>query len=356
VTERVAAETDLTRSCPEPCARSSASVSARLDTLIKPPGSLGRLETLLITLGGLQATDRPVAAPAAYTVFAADHGVVANGVSPYPQAVTAIMLGQMAAGGAACAVIARELGARFEIVDVGTNTDDETDGVVADKCCNGTADFLRAPAMTPDQLLNALGAGQRAVERAAASGARLVVLGEMGIGNTTAAATVLAALAGADPADVVGPGTGHTPEGVRRKCDVVRTALAMHRLSAETDAATTLRCVGGLEMAALTAAMIAAAQRRVPVLLDGFIATVAARVAIAMNPTARPYLIPATLSPEPGHAVALAAFETSPLLALELRLGEGTGAGMALASVRLATALLSSMHTFADANIPGPDA
>ncbi len=216
--------------CPEPCAQSRAAAEVRQDTLTKPRGSLGVLEALAIQLAALQATDRPRAAKAPIIVFAGDHGITGRGVSLYPSDVTVQMLHNFAAGGAAITVLARELGVPVSIVDAGTLADYDIAGITTDKPRRGTRDFSVEPAMTAADRAYALGAGRRAVHRAIQDGADLVILGEMGIGNTTAAAAIAAALLGTPPGDLVGAGTGLDAQGVSRKARVIEEALARHGL------------------------------------------------------------------------------------------------------------------------------
>ena len=341
----------------EVSADARAAACARLDQLVKPPGSLGRLEKLIVDLAGLQGTERVVVTPASYILFAADHGVTAQGVSPYPQSVTAKMVEQIAAGRAASSVLAAQHGLRLEVVDVGVVEDCSFPGVVIDKPSRGTNDFSETTAMTGDALDQALAAGARAVDRAIWAGSRIIALGEMGIGNTTAASALLAALR-PDLAvtDVVGPGTGHDAAGIARKADVVAAAITKHSLQSRTDSVSSrqmLICFGGFEIAALSGAMHRAAACRCPVLVDGFIATVAAALATEHTPGTAPYLIATHNSAEPGHRFALELLETEPLLDLQMRLGEGTGAAIAYGLLRDAVALYNNMATFAEAGIGG---
>jgi len=342
-----------------PCAPVSAEhaerARARQSVLTKPAGSLGRLEQLAVELAGLQATDQPRAHRAPILVFAGDHGVTARGVSAYPSAVTVEMLRNFANGGAAIAVLARELGCRLTVIDAGTLATEPMAGVVTDKPCYGTVDFTTGPAMTGAEVAHALGCGQRATAASVDAGADLLILGEMGIGNTTAAAAIAAALAGLAPEEVVGDGTGVDAAGRVRKAVVIREALALHRLQMPPiDAAHCLAAVGGLEIAALAGAMIAAAQGGVPVLVDGFIVSVAALTAVKINPGVAPWLIYSHRSAERGHGLVLDALSARPLLDLSLRLGEGSGAALALPLVRLACALHNGMATFAEAAVSGP--
>ena len=314
------------------------------------------VETLAIRLAALQATDRPRAAQVPIVLFAGDHGITAQGVSAYPADVTVQMLRNFAGGGAAIAVLARELGASLSVVDAGTLAPAPLAGVTTDKPRLGTRDFSQEPAMTAEELSFALAAGQRAIGRATATGdADLVILGEMGIGNTTAATAIAAALIGASVDDVVGAGTGLDAAGVSRKANVIAAALKTHRLEAAAPLSI-LAAVGGLEIAALTGAIIAAAQARIPVLIDGFIVSVAALVAVRINPSCAPWLIYSHRSLERGHRIVLDALGAEPVLDLKLRLGEGSGAALALPILRLACALHTQMATFEDARISGPAA
>ncbi len=328
----------------------------RQDTLTKPRGSLGRLEDLAVELCALQSTDRPRADSVPVVIFAGDHGVTAHGTSSYPSEVTAQMMGNFVAGGAAISVISRSLGLPLEVVDAGTLAD-PIDGVVVDKPCRGTDDFTAGPAMTAEQLEHALGCGERAVERAGTSD--LLVLGEMGIGNTTAASAIASSLLDRSPAELVGPGAGLDAAGLAHKLRIVDAALALHGAEisdADSPALETMRRVGGLEIAALTGAIVAAARRGTPVVVDGFIVSVAALVATRLVPTCRPWLVFGTRSAEPGHDTVLDAMSAEPLLDLGLRLGEASGAALALPLLRAACELHSSMATFEEAAISGPAA
>jgi nicotinate-nucleotide--dimethylbenzimidazole phosphoribosyltransferase len=347
----------ITAACPEPSERFRLAAETRQGLLTKPAGSLGVLEALAIRLASLQQTERPRASAAPIILFAGDHGITAQGISAYPSAVTVEMLRNFARGGAAISVLARELDVALDVVDVGTLAEQPVDGVVTDKPCRGTKDFSLEPAMSSDELHFALEAGRRAVGRALVPGADVVLLGEMGIGNTTSAAAIAAALLSCRAADVVGAGTGLGSDGISHKARVIEAALSRHQLdSGSASAMTVLRCVGGLEVAALVGAMIAAAQARVPVLVDGFIVTSAALAAVSINPTVTPWLIFSHRSMERGHRLILDALAAEPILDLKLRLGEGSGAATALPILRLACALHAGMATFQEAQISGPDA
>ncbi|HLG82195.1 MAG TPA: nicotinate-nucleotide--dimethylbenzimidazole phosphoribosyltransferase [Bradyrhizobium sp.] len=338
--------------CPASSAHHREAARARQDRLTKPTGALGRLETLAIELAGLQHTERPRAAHVPITVFAADHGIVAQGVSAYPQEVTIAMMANFCAGGAAISVLARELGSRLEIVDAGTLAEAPMNGVVTDKPRRGTRDFSREDALEAAELAVAFDCGGRAVARAAASRPDLLILGEMGIGNTTSAAAIAAALLQVTAEAIAGHGTGIDAAGRAHKARVIDAALGRRGLAADSLPERVLCAVGGLEIAAISGAIIAAAQRRIPLLIDGFIVTVAALAATRLNPSCRPYLIFSHRSAEQGHRLVLDALDARPLLDLDLRLGEGSGAALALPLARAACALHVGMATFAEAAVP----
>ncbi len=326
--------------------------------LTKPAGSLGRLEWLACELAGLQSSDRPQAVRVPVIVFAGDHGVTAQGVSAYPSAVTVEMLHNFANGGAAISVLARELGLPLRVIDVGTRASAPIAGIHVDKACLGTADFSTGPAMSEDQLSHALAAGHRAVAAAMGNRIDVLVFGEMGIGNTSAASALACALEDLRCAELVGTGTGLDASALAHKQAVVERGIALHHEAirlAETPALEALRRVGGMEIAALTGAITAAAQQNVPVLVDGFIVSVAALAAVRINPGVRPWLLFSHQSAEKGHAHVLRALDAQPLLHLGLRLGEGSGAVLAIPLLRLACALHNNMATFAQAEVSDRD-
>lgn len=342
----------------DPCPAASPghlqAAQTRQNALTKPQGSLGILEDLAIRLASLQRTESPKAERVPVILFAGDHGVAAQGVSAYPSAVTVEMLRNFANGGAAICVLARTLGLPLEVVDAGTLSAQEISGVRTDKPRCATRDFASERAMSADELAFALAAGQRAVARTLTTEPDLIILGEMGIGNTTSAAAIAAALLGVSPRDIVGAGTGVDADGIARKAVVVTDALALHGLSQpNNDALEVLACVGGLEIAALTGAIIAAARARIPVLIDGFIVTAAALAATRLNPSCRDWLLFSHRSREQGHRLVLDALQAEPILDLRLRLGEGSGAAAALPVLRLACALHAQMATFAEAQVSG---
>ncbi|WP_313302988.1 nicotinate-nucleotide--dimethylbenzimidazole phosphoribosyltransferase [Pseudomonas sp.] len=324
---------------------------ARQQQLTKPAGSLGQLEGVAVQLAGLQGRERPTLEQVAITLFAGDHGVVEEGVSAYPQAVTGQMLRNFVNGGAAISVLARQLQARLEVLDLGTV--DPTLALAGVRHLHlgaGTANFARQPAMTDAQLQGALQAGRDSVTRAAATGAQLFIGGEMGIGNTTAAAAVACVLLACPAGELSGPGTGLDSAGVQHKAAVIERALALHTLRAD-EPLRALACVGGFEIAALTGAYLACAQQGVAVLVDGFICSVAALLAVRLSPQSRAWMLFAHQGAEPGHQAVLAALHAEPLLALGLRLGEGSGAALAVPLLRLACDLHGQMATFAEAAV-----
>ncbi len=326
--------------------------AARQLTLTKPPGSLGRLEEVAVQLAGIFGSERPAVRGAAVIVAAGDHGVTAQGVSGYPQAVTAQMVRNILAGGAAVSVMARRLGVRQLVVDAGSAAAEpaphpELRSVRAGR---GTADLSRGPAMTREQAQRCVEAGVEVAAEAAAAGADLIATGDVGIGNTTAASAVTAAMTGAAPERTTGPGTGRTPEQLRRKAALVRRALEHNRPEPD-DALGVLAKVGGFEIGVLAGVALGAACRGRAVVLDGFISGAAALLAHGLCPPVRDYLFAAHRSAEPGHRAVLAHLRLRPLLELDLRLGEGTGALLAVPIVTAAAACLAEMATFAEAGV-----
>lgn len=341
--------------CPEPSEENLAAAEHRQAKLTKPAGSLGVLEAVAIRLAGMQGTDKPQAQRAAIVLFAGDHGVTAQGVSAFPSAVTVEMLKNFASGGAAISVLARELGVPLTVIDAGTLAEAAIPGVIVDKPRRGTRDFTQEAALTLDEVAFALDAGRRAVARVVEQGADIILFGEMGIGNTTSAAAVAAALIARAPGEMVGAGTGLDVEGIAHKAHVIGTAFARHGLPRrDASALDVLAAVGGLEIAALAGATIAAAQARIPVLVDGFIVTSAALAAVRLNPSCWPWLLFSHRSVEKGHSIVLEALAAEPILDLGMRLGEGSGAAVALSVLRLACALHNGMATFEEAAVSGP--
>ncbi|MBF0126684.1 MAG: nicotinate-nucleotide--dimethylbenzimidazole phosphoribosyltransferase [Magnetococcales bacterium] len=336
---------------PEPSMRHMQEAGRRQDQLTKPAGSLGRMEELAIDLAGLQSSASPTAERVRIAVFAGDHGVTAAGISPFPQSVTVEMLRNFSRGGAAICVLARKLNAVLEVIDVGAARDPgPLPGVITRRAGSGTKDFRSHPAMNRAELAIALQAGADAARRADEAGTDLFIGGEMGIGNTTSAAAIVCALLKTAPVLIAGPGAGLNAEGVSRKAEVIDQALRHHgkHLNHPLDV---LCALGGFEIVALVGAFIAAAQRRLPILLDGFIVSAAALAALHLRPELKPWLLFAHHSAEPGHLAILNAMEARPLLSLGMRLGEASGAAVAVPLLRLACALHCEMATFAEAGI-----
>lgn len=348
-------ESWVNRPCAPISVRHRERAAQRQRQLTKPEGALGRLETLAVDMAALQACDRPAAGCVPVIVFAGDHGVTAQGVSAYPAEVTVQMLHNFAAGGAAIAVLARELGLPLHVVDAGSRGESPVAGVVADKIRFGTRDFSVQAAMDEAALEHALAAGARALDAVAGDeSADVLILGEMGIGNTTSASALACVLTGLSPAAITGTGTGLDAARLAHKRAVIERALALHGAAiakAPQAAIEALRRLGGLEIAALAGAMIAAAQRGIPVLVDGFIVSAAALVAVRIHPGVHDWLLFSHVSAELGHAQLLRVLRAEPLLQLDLRLGEGSGAALALPLLRLACALHNRMATFAEAAV-----
>lgn len=319
--------------------------------LTKPPGALGRLEHAAITLAALQGTERPCVDRVNIVVFAADHGVTIEGVSAFPQAVTAEMVKNFARGGAAINVLARELDAELEVMNLGTiNGPEHLEGVLNLHLGPGTANFCREPAMSEAQLARAVNAGRQAAERARLAGAQLFIGGEMGIGNTTSATALACALLDISPERIVGPGTGLDAKGIAHKTDVIRQALGFHNqhLGAPLEI---LRRLGGFEIAALTGSYMACAYMGLPVLIDGFISSIAALTTARIGTDTERWFLFSHASAEPGHRLVLDALGAQPLLDLGMRLGEGSGAATTVPLLRMACALHNSMATFSDAGV-----
>jgi nicotinate-nucleotide--dimethylbenzimidazole phosphoribosyltransferase len=331
-----------------PDERLAATARQRLDSLTKPRGSLGRLEDLVVRVVVMTGSAMPrVDAPVIFTL-AGDHGVATEGVSAYPQAVTAQMVENFARGGAGVNVLARHVGARVVVANFGVAAPlGERAGIVERRIAPGTRSITKGPAMTREEAVRAIAEGAALVEAAAPD---CVGTGEMGIGNTTAASALTAALTGADPAMVTGRGTGVADDVWVAKVDAVRRALAANRQDAG-DALGVLAALGGFEIAGLVGVVLAGAARRVPVVLDGFIATAGALVAARLAPAARDYMIAAHRSAEPGHVRQLEALGLTPYLELGMRLGEGTGAALGIGLLRAALACYREMATFKEAGV-----
>ena len=334
-----------------PPSRDGESAARRhLDSLTKPPGSLGRLEEIALRLAVLRGRAPEVARPVIFT-FAADHGVVAEGVSAYPQVVTAQMVENFARGGAAVNVLARQAGARVVVANFGVATPlGRSPQLVECPIGPGTANIAAGPAMTREHAIRAIETGARLADEAMDAGADLLATGEMGIGNTTAASAITAAITGVPAEQVTGRGTGVDEATLTRKVAAVRRALAVNRPDPR-DGLDVLAKVGGFEIGGLTGVILAGAARRVPVALDGFIAGSAALLAVTLAPDSRHALFASHRSAEPGHAHALEHLGLEPYLALGLRLGEGTGAALFIHLARAAALVWSEMATFKAAGV-----
>jgi nicotinate-nucleotide--dimethylbenzimidazole phosphoribosyltransferase len=319
--------------------------------LTKPPGSLGRLEDAAVWLAGVTGAARPRLDRRAVIVMVGDHGVTAEGVSAYPPAVTAQMVRNFLRGGAAVNVLARRANARLVVVDMGVAADlPPHPALLARKIAPGTGNIARGPAMTRDDAERAVATGIEVVQAEIDRGLDVVVTGEMGIGNSTAAAAIVAAVTGLPVERVTGRGAGVTGGGWARKVAAVERALRANE-PRSSDALDVLAKLGGYEIGGLAGVMIGAAVRRVPVVLDGFIAGAAALIAVGLVPTARAYLAAGHRSAEPGHRAVLDTLELEPLLDLKMRLGEGTGALLALDLLDAAVQLMDEMATFDEAGV-----
>lgn len=334
-----------------PSAAVAARVQHALDFKTKPRGSLGRLEALAVWYASVRGDETPAPAQKAIVVMGGDHGVASEGVSAFPAEVTRQMLLNFAAGGAAINVLARQVGARVLVVDMGVREAVEDAPTIRQaRVGAGTASFVRGPAMTSAQARQALEIGIAIARELAADGITLVGLGEMGIGNSTSAAALGAALLGVPASEMAGRGTGIDDAGLRRKIDVIERALVLHRPDA-ADPLAVLASLGGFEIAGLAGLTLGAAAAGIGVVVDGFIATAAALVATRLAPRVTPFLIAGHKSVEPGHTRMLAALGLRPCLDLELRLGEGTGAALCMGIVDAALAVLADMATFAAAGV-----
>ncbi|MBB4199677.1 nicotinate-nucleotide--dimethylbenzimidazole phosphoribosyltransferase [Rhodoblastus sphagnicola] len=322
----------LIKQMPGPSARAVAAVRARDAQLTKPPGALGRLEEIVEWLAAWQEKERPTIERPTVVVFAGNHGVTAQGVSPFPASVTEQMLKNFSAGGAAVNQICATWGAGLKVFELALQIP--------------TKDFCEAPAMDARECAATVAFGMEAI----AGGADLLVLGEMGIGNTTSAAAIYHALYGGAASDWVGRGTGLDDAGLKRKVSAVERAVALHKPDL-TDPWEVLRRLGGREIAAMAGAILAARQERIPVLLDGYVVCSAAAILHAIDPSSLDHCLAGHLSPEGAHAEILKRFGKKPLLDLGMRLGEGSGAALAIGLVKAAVACHRDMATFASAGV-----
>jgi nicotinate-nucleotide--dimethylbenzimidazole phosphoribosyltransferase len=330
--------------------RARAAARRELDRKTKPRGSLGRLEELAVRIAGIRGSIELEPMPAAIVVAAADHGVAREGVSAYPQEVTRQMLANFAAGGAAVSVLARQAGAELVVVDAGVVEPFSHASVLDRRIGPGTADSALGPAMTVEHAAEAIRHGEALARELAEHGAAVVAVGDMGIGNTTSASALCCVLLGREPRAMCGAGTGLDEAGIAHKIGVVERILDCNRPDSD-DALWVLAAVGGFEIALLVGVMLGAAANGAVVVLDGFITGSAALVAARLEPEVSDYLVASHLSPEPGHAAVLAELGLEPLLDLGLRLGEGSGAALAVPLVEAARAILVDMATFESAGV-----
>lgn len=339
-----------------PSSAMDAALQHAIDIKTKPPGSLGALERVAHQIGRIQQSATPDLARPAMLVFAGDHGIVCAGVSPYPQAVTAQMVHNFLRGGAAINVFCRTHGIELSVVNAGVAADFPSHASLVDiPVARGTQNFLDAPAMTHEQLETALAAGAARVVAHASRGTRMIGFGEMGIGNTSSAACLMQRLTGLPLAACVGRGTGVDDAGLAHKTATLERALAAHPVSAERlggpDPLETLATFGGFEIAMMTGAYLAAAKLGLVIVVDGFISTSALLVAARVSPSVLDYCVFAHASDETGHRAMLDVLGATPLLQLGLRLGEGTGAALAMPLIQAAAAFLREMATFEGAGV-----
>lgn len=330
-----------------------AAAEQRQGILTKPAQALGRLESLSIRLAGITGQPQPSMARKAIAVMAADHGVVAEGVSAFPAEVTPQMVYNFLAGGAAINVLGRHVGARVLVTDVGVACEmNELAGMRHKKVHAGTANMAVGPAMTREEAIQAFEVGIELVEEEIANGLDLIATGEMGIGNTTPSSAIIAAFTGLPVAEVTGRGTGITEHALEKKIEVIERALAVNQPDS-SDPIDVMMKVGGVEIAAMAGVMLGAAAHRIPVVMDGFISGAAALTATRLCPGVTDYILPSHVSVEVGHKVVFAELGLTPLFDLEMRLGEGTGAALAMNIIDAAAKILSEMATFESAGVTG---
>lgn len=325
-------------------------VKAHIDSLTKPVGSLGQLERIVVQLAEMTGEHFPIVSPPAALLFAADHGVTEEGVSAYPKEVTAQMVENFLSGGAAMNVFSRQIGAKFAIVDVGVAKTVIHEKLISRKINFGTKNFVKEDAMTEAEAHQALEIGKEEAAKLIEQGAKCLIIGEMGIGNTTSASALLAAMTEKSLADLIGPGTGLTKEQMKGKRLVIERAINARKPD-KKNPMDLIKKLGGFEIAAMAGAMLEAAKRRIPIILDGFICTVSAILAMKINKRAQEYMLAGHLSAEPGHCAALEYLGKTPILDLKMRLGEGTGAALAFPIVEAAANMLSGMATFVEAGV-----
>jgi nicotinate-nucleotide--dimethylbenzimidazole phosphoribosyltransferase len=330
---------------------SASQARLRQDTLTKPPRSLGRLESLSIQLAGIYGRAKFTVANKTVIIMAADHGVTEEGVSAFPASVTSQMVLNFLRGGAAINVLARQAGAKVVVVDMGVAADfDRSDGLLHAKIAHATHNMAKGPAMTREQAEQGIQTGFRILESEIGAGLDLVALGEMGIGNSTAASAITAVITGQPVNEVTGRGTGLDDKSLQHKIEVIRRAIEVNHPDPR-DALDVLIKLGGFEIAGLAGVALSAASHRIPVVLDGFISSSAALLAYKLNPAVKPFLLASHLSVEKGHRAILEYIGLEPLLNLDLRLGEGTGAVLVFNLIEAAAHILNEMSTFEEAGV-----
>lgn len=327
-----------------------AKARRRVDSLIKPPGSLGKLEELAVRLAGITGHPRPVLGDSAIVVMAGDHGVCEEGVSVAPVDVTYQMLHAFVGGVAGIGVLSKLTGARLVVVDVGVACPVDIPGVITKKVRAGTGNIARGPAMSREEAVKAVEVGIQVAMEQINNGVRVLALGDMGIGNTTPSSAILSVLAGISPEEATGRGSMVNDEVLANKCRAVSSAITVNRPD-PSDGLDVLAKVGGLEIAGLAGVVLAAAAGRVPVIIDGFITTAAAMIAVTIKPEAKEYIIPSHLSGEQGHRLMLEQLGFEPMLQLGMRLGEGTGAVLAIQLLEAATKIANEMASFDEAGV-----
>ncbi|MFC1942599.1 nicotinate-nucleotide--dimethylbenzimidazole phosphoribosyltransferase [Chloroflexota bacterium] len=332
-----------------------AEAQSRQDTLTKPPGSLGRLEEISVQLAGIQGKARPRIEDKAIVTMAGDHGVVAENIGNWPQDVTAQMVYNFLRGGAGINVLTRLVGARVTIVDMGVATDLEPNPrLISKKIDYGTNNMCLGPAMTNEQAVKSIEAGIEVLNEEAARGLDIVGTGDMGIGNTATSSAIYAAITGKQAIEVTGRGTGLTDEQLAHKIEVIQRALAVNHPD-PSQPIDVLAKVGGFEIGGLAGVILGAAAKRIPVVIDGFISGAAALIAISLAPLLKEFIIPAHVSAEAGHPALLEYLGLKPLLNLDMRLGEGTGAALGIFMAEAAARTLNEMATFAEAGVSEGD-
>jgi len=325
-------------------------VAAYIDTLTKPIGSLGRLESIAIELAEITGEDFPNVTPPAAIVFAADHGITDEGVSAYPKEVTAQMVYNFLEGGAAMNVFCKKIDAFFTIVDVGVAEDIAHEQLTSKKIRHSTRNFYHENAMTKAEAIEALNVDREEVQKMIEKGSKAIIVGEMGIGNTSAASAIIAVITQKSLQQLTGPGTGLSDEGMERKAQIIEEAIKKRQPNPE-DALDILVKIGGYEIAAMAGAMLEAAKNKLPIIVDGLICTSAALIAKLINERVVDYMFIGHHSLEPGHESAFTVLEKEPILNLNMHLGEGTGAALAFPIIESASNMLRDMATFADAGV-----